>query len=87
MSRDELAFQVLLKIMESPDLRESILVSERERALAIKDYVYNPAAAFARVAWRQADEFISAAVTDEERARRGERFVPGPPADNIDWRY
>lgn len=84
MSRDELAFQILLKIMESPDLRESILKAERERALAISDYIYNPAAAFARVAWKQADEFIADGVTDEERSRLAKLAEIGPPPFTTD---
>ena len=78
MSRDELAFQILLKIMESPDLRQSILGRERELALNDKDFVYNPAAAFARVAWKQADEFIAAGVTAEQRQRLNELNMRQP---------
>lgn len=66
MSRDELAFQILLKILDNQDLRKSIIDGERDRALNDKDYVYNPAAAFARVAWKQADEFIGAGGVNKE---------------------
>ena len=59
MSRDELAFAILLKIMEVDDLRHSVINGDVQEAME-KNRLPNAAAAFARVAFRQADEFIAA---------------------------
>ena len=72
MNRDELAFKILLVILQTDSLRESILGSARPGSIA-------PAALFARVAWVQADAFIAAGVTDEERARLQAITNLGPP--------
>ena len=73
MGRDELAFKILLAILASPDLRGSVLAQERAKMEADPDYVYNPARAFARIAWTQADEFIGAGAPSEQRE------MPLPP--------
>ena len=86
MNRDELAFQILLKILESHELRASIISGYVDRAQRDEKYVYNPSAAYAQVAFRQADEFIAAGITDEMRQRAAEFNVKLPPGSDSGWR-
>ena len=79
MNRDELAFKILLAILQSDSLRQSIVTN-------VSAVGSTPADLFARVAWVQADAFIAAGITDEMRQRAAEFNVKLPPGSDSGWK-
>ena len=75
MSRDELAFKILMVILQCDVLRTSVINGEVDEAQK-RNREPNFPAAVARVAFIQADAFIEAGVTDAQRALAAQFGVP-----------